>query len=108
VDHTLTWHSVFTALYAIFDAWKYFKGKIVQNDDKILSPLQLSLPFYYMYLPYLYCHIEDQAMMNELSSCAPNLTLRLSCFARHGPDSLGEQQVKVVGSHSLLLSTPTR
>jgi hypothetical protein len=94
--HALLAFGIFTALYAIFDAWKYFEGTIVgaRNDDKILSPLQLSLPFYYVYLPQLYCHIEDQAMLNELSSCAPNLTLRLSCFAKHGPGSLGEQQVK--------------
>jgi hypothetical protein len=85
---------IFICTQAIMDTWKLFVGKFVRTsrDGEILSPLLLFMPAHYAQPQSLPYPVDDEAMMNKVLSCKPELTLRLACFAKHGPDRFLEDK----------------
>jgi hypothetical protein len=87
---------VCTRVHAISDTWHLSIGTLacIPRGSEASLPLQLSLPTYYVRPPkQLYPADDDasEATMNKLAFRRPELTLRLSCFAKRGPHQIVEE-----------------
>lgn len=77
--------SILEGICTTIDTWQLFSGSYISSSGKPL-PLQLSLPMLHRYPP-AYCQSNGIAP-DHLLSYRPNRCLRLSCFAKRGPDCL--------------------
>jgi hypothetical protein len=81
----------------ISDSWKLFIGDLASTPrGSRPSPLQLSLPLWCANGVNIDCLADDEPTMNKRLSCRPGMTLRLSCFAKHGPDRHVEHEAQTI------------
>jgi hypothetical protein len=111
-SHAYVLSDICTRVHAISDTWQLFIGTLacIPRGSEASSPLQLSLPLYYVRPPDLLYLADDdasEATMNKLSFRRPELTLRLSCFAKRGPHRLVEEYYEMADLMGSISATAT-